>query len=65
MRGTIFGVVALGIGLVMTPLIVDVSPPDGTADTMLSVVGPFGEIIGLTLLLAATGLFVSFYSSDF
>jgi hypothetical protein len=65
MKGTIFGVVALGIGLAMTPLIVDVSPPDATADTILSVVGPFGEIIGLTLLLAATGLFVSFYSSDF
>jgi len=65
MRGTIFGVVALGIGLVMTPLIVDVSPPDDTAGTMLQVVAPFGEIIGLTLLLAAMGLFVSFYTNDF
>ena len=65
MRGSIFGVVALGVGLVMTPLILDVDVSgDGTGETAMQLLSAFDPIIGLVFTIACIGLLTVFFGSD-
>lgn len=65
MRGTIWTVVALGVGLAMTPLILDVDVSgDGTGETAMQLLSSFDPIIGLVFAIACFGLFLAFFGSD-
>lgn len=65
MRGRIWTVVALGVGLVMTPLILDVDVSgDATGQTALSLLSSFAPIIGLVFTIACVGLLLVFFGSD-
>jgi len=65
MRGSIFGVVSLAVGLAMLPAILDVDVDgDATGETVMSILEPFAGILGPILLLAVTGLLVAFFVTD-
>jgi len=65
MRGTIWTVVATGVGLAMTPVILDVDTSgDPTGETALELLSSFDPIIGLVFVVACFGLFTVFFGSD-
>lgn len=63
MRGSIFGVVTLAIGLVMTPLIIPESY-DETGDTIMSIVGWAEPVLGVSILMAVAGLLIALYTDS-
>jgi hypothetical protein len=65
MRGTTWQVVALGVGLAMLPLILDVDVSgDETGETAMTLLSSFDPIIGLVFALACFGLLTVFFGSD-
>lgn len=64
MRGSIWTVVALGSGLAMLPVIVDVDSPDATGQTVLDLVGSLGPILGLLLFVTGMAFVITLFTSD-
>lgn len=65
MRGTIWTFVAVGVGVAMTPAILDVDVSgDATGQTVLSLLSSFDTIIGLVFAIACFGLLIVFFGSD-
>lgn len=64
MRGSIWTVVALGSGLAMLPVIVDVDSPDTTGQTVLDLVGSLGPILGLLLFVTGMAFVITLFTSD-
>jgi hypothetical protein len=65
MRGSIWTVVAIGVGAAMTPAVlgVDVSG-DGTGESTLSLLSSMDVLIGLAFMIACLGLLTVFFGSD-
>jgi biopolymer transport protein ExbB/TolQ len=64
MRGSIWTVVALGSGLAMLPVIVDVDSPDATGQTVLDLVGSLGPVLGLLLFVTGMAFVITLFTSD-
>lgn len=65
MRGSIWTVVAVGVGAVMTPAILDADVgSDATGDTVLTVLSPFDLLIGLAFAVACFGLLIAFFQDS-
>jgi hypothetical protein len=65
MRGTIFGIVAIGTGVVMAPgmLNIDVSG-DATGQTVSELLSPTATFIFLAFAVAVFGLLTAFYTDS-
>ena len=65
MRGSIYGVVALGAAAAMTPVILDVDVGgDATGAAIVDVLSPMATIVGLAFGVAAFGLLVAFFTDS-
>jgi len=65
MRGSIWTVVAVGVGAAMTPLVLDVDVSSGgVGETALTLLSPFGVLLGLAFVIAAFGLLTMFFTRD-
>ncbi|CAI49738.1 uncharacterized protein NP_7018A (plasmid) [Natronomonas pharaonis DSM 2160] len=65
MRGSVWTVVVLAVGLAMLPLILDFGDAEGslTAD-LFGIIAVFDGILGLLVLVAAMAAFVAYFQSD-
>lgn len=64
-QGSIFTVVALGVGVAMTAAILDVNVSgDATGEAVLSLLSPFGTLLGLVFFVAAMGLLVGYFTDS-
>ena len=65
MRGSIFTVVAVGIGAALTPAVLDIDVTgDATGQTAIDLLAPFGTLLGLVFFVAALGLLLVFYTDS-
>jgi len=65
MRGNPFTIVAVGIGAVMIPLVLDVDVSgDETGDTILSLLGTVDLLVGLAFMVACLGLLVAYFTDS-
>jgi len=67
MRGTIWSVVALGVTVAFLPLVFSdtlANNADSVGSDLLELIGTLTPVFGVLLLLAATGLFLTFFTSD-
>ena len=65
MRGSIFTVVALGVGAALTPALLDIDVAgDPTGQTTLDLLAPWGTLLGLVFAVAAFGLLLVFYTDS-
>lgn len=65
MRGNPFTIVAVGIGAVMIPLILDVDVSgDDAGETILSLVGTLDLVVGLAFMVACLGLLVAYFTDS-
>jgi len=65
MRGSIFGIVAIGTGVVLAPgmLNIDVSG-DAAGQTVAELLGPTSVFITLAFVVAVFGLLTAFYTDS-
>lgn len=65
MRGTIWTVVALGVGAAFVPLVLDINVDDGTTgETAMTLLAAVGPLLGVAFILAAFGLLITFFGRD-
>ncbi|GEM_PF-6545118 len=65
MRGSIWGVVAVGVGAVMTPAILNVDVADDeTGETALQLLSSVDILIGLAFVIVCFGLLVAFFTDS-
>ena len=65
MRGSIWTIAALGIGAVMTPLLLDINVDgDETGETALTVLSSVDAVIGPAFIVAVFGLLTVFFTTD-
>ena len=65
MRGSIFTVVAVGVGAALTPAMLDVDVSgDATGQTVVDLLAPFGTILGLAFAVAAFGLLLALFTDS-
>ena len=64
MRGTIWTVVAVGVGAVFTPLVLDIDPSTGTGEDALALLSAVGPLVAFAFVLAVFGLLVTFFGRD-
>ena len=65
MRGSIFTVVALGVGVAVTPAILNSDAAgDATGQTVVDLLAPWGTLLGLVFAVAAFGLLVTFFTDS-
>lgn len=65
MRGNPFTIVAVGIGAVMIPLILDVDVSgDDAGETILSLIGTLDLVVGLAFMVACLGLLVAYFTDS-
>jgi predicted polyphosphate/ATP-dependent NAD kinase len=64
MNQSVWSVVALGIAVVMLPLIVPSSGGDGTGSTIFELLTSITPVIGVTFTAAVFGLLIVFFGSD-
>lgn len=66
MRGNIWTIVALGVGLAMTPAMLggDTLATDQVGDNILSLVSTIGPVLAIMLVVAVFGLFITLFSTD-
>jgi hypothetical protein len=65
MRGTIWTVVAVGVGAVMTPLILDIEVADGsTGADIMELLSSVGLLVSLAFIMATFGLLLVFFGKD-
>lgn len=63
MRGTIFGIVALGAGLAIAPAALN-GETDATGSSISNFLGVLDPVVGLTFFLAVMGLLIAFFMVD-
>ena len=65
MRGSIFGIVAIGVGAALTPAILDIDVTgDGTGETALTLISSIDLLVGLAFAIACFGLLTAFYTDS-
>ena len=65
MRGSIWSVVAVGVGAVMTPLVLDIDVTgDETGETALTLLSSIDLLIGLAFTIVAFGLLITFFTDS-
>jgi hypothetical protein len=65
MRGSIWTIVAVGIGAAMTPAVLDVDVSgDATGQTALDLVAVLGPVVGLAFVIAVFGLLLAFFTDS-
>lgn len=65
MRGSIWTIVALGIGAVMTPLMLDIDVAgDETGETALTLISSIDILIALAFAVACFGLLLAFFTDS-
>ena len=65
MRGSTFTVVALGVGVALTPAVLDIDVTgDATGQTLVDLLAPFGTLLGLVFAVAAFGLLLTFFTDS-
>ena len=65
MQGSIWTVVAVGAGAVMTPLILDIDVSgDETGETALTLLSSVDLLIGLAFAIVAFGLLIAFFTDS-
>jgi hypothetical protein len=65
MRGSIFTVVAVGVGAALTPAILDIDVSgDATGDTVLGLLGSVEIVVALAFVVAAFGLLLAFFTDS-
>ena len=63
MRGSIFTVVAVGAGAALTPVILGVDVTgDTTGQTVVDLLSPFADVVGLAFGVVAFGLLVAWFT---
>lgn len=65
MRGSIWTIVAVGVGGAMTPAVLDVDVSgDATGQTALDLVAVLGPVVGLAFVIAVFGLLLAFFTDS-
>jgi len=65
MRGSIYTVVALGVGVALTPAVLDIDVTgDATGQTLVDLLAPWGTLLGLVFAVAAFGLLLTFFTDS-
>lgn len=65
MRGSIYTVVAIGVGAAMTPAILDIDVTgDATGETVFSLLGSVEIAVALAFVVAAFGLLIAFFTDS-
>ena len=65
MRGSIWSVVALGVGAAFTPLVLDIDVTgDSTGETALTLLSSVDIVIGLAFVIVAFGLLIAFFTDS-
>jgi len=65
MRGNPFALVALGVGAVMTPLVLDVDVSgDATGEAVLSLLSSVGPLVALAFVVGCFGLLVAYFTDS-
>jgi hypothetical protein len=65
MRGSIWTIVAVGVGAAMTPAVLDVDVSgDATGQTALDLVAVLGPVVGLAFVIAVFGLLLAFFTDS-
>jgi hypothetical protein len=65
MRGSIWTIVAVGVGATMTPAVLDVDVSgDATGQTALDLVAVLGPVVGLAFVIAVFGLLLAFFTDS-
>ena len=65
MRGSIFTVVAVGVGAALTPAVLDIDVTgDATGQTLVDLFAPWGTLLGLVFAVAAFGLLLKFFTDS-
>lgn len=63
--GSIFGIVALGTGVALTPGILDIDVSgDATGQAVLDVLTPAATFVSVAFVVAVFGLFLTFYTDS-
>ena len=65
MRGSIWTIVAVGVGAAMTPAVLDVGVSgDATGQTALDLLAVVGPVVGLAFVITVFGLLVAFFTDS-
>jgi len=65
MRGSIWTIVAVGVGAAMTPAVLDVDVSgDATGQTALDLLAVLGPVVGLAFVIAVFGLLLAFFTDS-
>jgi len=65
MRGSIWTIVAVGVGAAMTPAVLDVDVSgDATGQTALDLLAVVGPVVGLAFVITVFGLLVAFFTDS-
>jgi len=65
MRGSIWTIVAVGVGAAMTPAVLDVDVSgDATGKTALDLLAVLGPVVGLAFVIAVFGLLLAFFTDS-
>jgi len=65
MRGSIWTIVAVGVGAAMTPAVLDVDVSgDATGQTALDLLAVGGPVVGLAFVIAVFGLLLAFFTDS-
>jgi len=65
MRGSIWTIVAVGVGAAMTPAVLDVDVSgDATGQTALDLLAVVGPVVGLAFVITVCGLLVAFFTDS-
>jgi hypothetical protein len=65
MRGSVWTIVAVGVGAAMTPAILDIDVSgDATGQTVLSLISSIDLLIGLAFVVAAFGLLLAYFTDS-
>ena len=65
MRGSIWTIVAVGVGAAMTPAVLDVDVSgDATGQTALDLLAVLGPVVGVAFVIAVFGLLLAFFTDS-
>ena len=64
MRGTIWSVVALGVGIAFLPLILPDGGTDSTGDALFGLISSIAPVLGIMFTVAVFGLLLVFLGFD-
>lgn len=65
MRGSIFTIVAVGVGAALTPAVLDIDVTgDSTGETVMTLLSSVEVVIGLAFVVAVFGLLLAFFTDS-